>query len=340
MSVFTQFTGNTPSQAVWTRAFNSSTTFVPAESGWYQFLAVGAGGSGGAAAAASFYGVYTARANGGGAGGCAIKTAFVSAGASIVITIGAGGFGGTANTFSNSTASGSSGSITTVVGGGVSLTCNAGAGGTALATSGNIAPSVGGNATGGDYNFSGGGGGSLSVSLYQVGGIGGGAVGFFGTGLTSTSRGGPGTGSVGSDNRAGDGYSIAQYGFSPGSNVSIANIQPTLGAPPLIFGISHDGVGQTTAGSSINAYPSPAVGAGGAGVSAGEANNPSTGGLFGGGGGNYTYTNSGSIGGARGGTGGRGGGGGGVGAFADPGNCQSIGGTGGSGFVQIGFLGS
>jgi hypothetical protein len=340
MSVFSQFTAGTPTQPAWTRAFNSSTTFVPSQSGWYQFLVVGAGGGGGASATATqnLGNLYTLGAIGGGAGGCAIKTAFIASGASIVITLGAGGNGGSVNS-AGTAANGNSGSITTVVGGGVSITCNAGSGGSGTVSAVNLNSSVGGNATGGDENWTGGGSQSATISTYSFVARGGGSVGFFGTGYTAAGVQGAGTGGdgrQGSRTRAGDGYSVAQYGGGGGGNFPVGNLQAWSGAP-VILGLAHNGFGQTPVNpSNVAALVYAGVGAGGAYVAGSEANSRSQAGLFGGGG---ACLNSGNTPSSFGGTAGRGGGGGGASTLAYS-SGGAGGGPGGGGFVMVGFLGS
>jgi hypothetical protein len=324
MSVFSQFTtGTGGSIPALVQAFNSSTTFVPGISGYYGILVVGAGGGGGSIGSYTNGYNYSYRAQGGSAGGTSVKIAYLTSGSSIVITIGAGGSAGYEQ-------AGGSGSITTVIGGGVSITCNAGQGG-ATSSSTNLAARAGGNGVGGDLNWTGGGAPAQNGTAPQ----GGCSVGFFGTGYASNGWYGAGTGRAGDSSYPGGAYGYVQYG---GNQTSTA---PALGeqliAPPVIFGISMNGQGSTTS----NAIK--AIGVGGLG---GPSNSSSIaaspGGMFAGGGSaQVSYFNQPNLN-AAGGAGGKGGGGGSATAFGGYSGYtagQIFGGSGGAGFVQIGFLG-
>lgn len=138
------------------RIIATSQTWVAPVTGEYFIFAVGAGG-GGAGMNSGWYGPAT----GGGAGGLAIKRAYLPAGTSLAITIGAGGGGG-----SNGNAS--AGNATTVSGGGVSLFAGGGAGGTiVINTQTLIAGSAGGSASGGDWNLTGGRSGRAELISYN-----------------------------------------------------------------------------------------------------------------------------------------------------------------------------
>lgn len=341
MSVFTQFTSGTAgSLPAFNQVFTSSGTFTAPISGWYGFYVVGAGGAGGGAGGYDAPGGAPV-AQGGSAGGSAVKIAYVASGTSIVVTIGAGG-NAPGNQFWGNAATGNAGGVTTVVGGNVSITCNGGPGGEAsVATQGtvNLTAKTGGTATGGDYNWTG--GGVVAVGNNANGGIitGGGAVGVFGTGQQGQqgNTGGAGTGST-----SGFGYGYVAFGGSTSFTNTSFNAN-TLVAPGIIFGVPQNGKPITNA---TNEVAGIGAGGGSSQFNSGSPNNVSggAGGLFGGGGGATGFAYFPSNGAGSGGTGGRGAGGGGGcarsdGGFNNPGIAFASGGTGGSGWAMIGFLG-
>jgi len=193
MSIYSQF-GASPFNPVTVQHFTTSQTFVPKFTGWATFVVVGSGG-GGKGAWLSYrqynYGTQVSN-NGAGtsgaAGGVAIKTIYVQAGSSYVITVGAGGAGMQHYPGYNTNGRAGSGSVSSVVGPGISLVVTGGQGG---GSSGSVALSaVGGtiaNATNCTYDWYAAGGAGLD-------GGGGGAVGIFGSGVVATSTYGAGTG--------------------------------------------------------------------------------------------------------------------------------------------------
>lgn len=182
MSLFTQFTGsvqdlaNAAAQdptlgdyAVKRYDFFSSTNFTVPDSGNYLIIAVGAGGSGGAVRVTP--NPVFSRATGGAAGGTCIKLVSLTASDVYSIVIGAGGLGVSTPSVGNP------GGNTTVIGTNVSLTASGGEGGAADSLA------IGGTASGGDLNYTGGNGGSITIStIGRSGATGGGAPGLNGTG--------------------------------------------------------------------------------------------------------------------------------------------------------------
>jgi hypothetical protein len=160
----------------------ASTTWTAPITGTYLIFAVGAGGSGAARPAGTPGSNQVTCTTGGSAGGLAIKSAFLSAGTRLSITIGAGGAAVTSTSFGNN------GGSTIVTGGGVSLNAGGGRGGTTdfFSISGTTVGSAGGTASGGDWNFTGGASGDTSGTTASGGRCeaysGGGAVAWYGTG--------------------------------------------------------------------------------------------------------------------------------------------------------------
>ena len=156
---------------------NQSQTWVPHRNGTVAIYVVGAGGAGGKRQG----GVDCGMATGGGAGGfCIKKTLDVTTSGSFTVTIGAGG----AATYSSTqNVTGVAGGNSTVAGTGLSatLTANGGAGGGFIGGENNagVAGGAGGTASNGDYNRTGGRGGSVDANLGSASvriGTGGGAV--------------------------------------------------------------------------------------------------------------------------------------------------------------------
>ena len=156
---------------------NQSQTWVPHRNGTVAIYVVGAGGSGGKRQG----GVDCGMATGGGAGGfCIKKTLDVTTSGSFTVTIGAGGV---APYSSTQDVAGVAGGNSTVAGTGLSatLTSNGGAGGGFISGENNagVAGGAGGTASNGDYNRTGGRGGSVDANLGSAAvriGTGGGAV--------------------------------------------------------------------------------------------------------------------------------------------------------------------
>lgn len=341
MSYFSQFTGG-PKAILGSVGFSSSTTFVAPFTGWYQIFAVGGGGAGGGAMnnSAGSPADTMPKALGGGAGGSCFKTAYITAGASIVITIGTGGTATGGNSVNAKTRTGNSGNITTVVGGGVSLTCNGGAGGTSALNANLGTPTAGGNATGGDVNLTGGAGQSITVNVVsRAYASGGGAVGLFGNGfagsdITNTSNASPGGGAASSTGNA----------FNAPFGASVFN-NSTFGTPvnfaPNVAGLSIMGNrGSTNSDSNMGA-------SNGASSDFFNSNTVAirTSGAFAGGTGiGYKRESAASVA-VDAGNANFGGGGGGLAIFVtgagDPNyNANGTAGSGGAGLVQILYLGS
>lgn len=178
MSFFTQF--GSSAQPLLQFMVKQSRVFTVPATGNYLIYAIGGGGSGGCTTVNGLYG----KSTGGGAGGLAIKSVYLTAGDSLSITIGAGGAAASTGT-QNVAGNGTAGGATTVVGPGVSLTASGGGGGSGVISANvyNLSGGQGGNATGGDFNFQGGNGGSITVSTathYTNFYTGGGAVAFYG----------------------------------------------------------------------------------------------------------------------------------------------------------------
>ena len=141
-----------------------SQTFVPPRNGTVNIICIGAGGSGSYCWQAG-----GTIATGGGAGGLCIKEGLdVTTSSSFTVTIGAGGAG----VASNSRVNGNAGGNTTVSGTGLSstLTANGGGGGQKeFVTENGAAGGTGGTASNGDFNRTGGAGGSVGAGIVTSG---------------------------------------------------------------------------------------------------------------------------------------------------------------------------
>lgn len=176
-----------------TQVFTSGTAATytaPANTQWVKVTVVGGGGAGGA--------FVSAKGSGGGGGGVAIKSLAMTAGQTLIYTVGGAG------------------ALSTVVSGTLTITsiiANKGVDGAAYTYGAGVAPGgSGGTATGGDLNITGGAGGSTygsSTSITtQISGVGGNCPGFgsgggavggaIAVGLNGSGYGGGGSGSVGS----------------------------------------------------------------------------------------------------------------------------------------------
>lgn len=209
MSVYSQF-NSTPTNPLAIEYITSSQVYTARASGWVNFVAVGSGG--GAKGGwfmywANNYTLTSGAGCAGAAGGLAIKSVYVQAGASYTITVGAGGTGIQHYNGFNTNARAGSGSVTSVVGPGISLVVTGGQGG---GSSGNtVNPGAGGsilNTTNTTYDYYNTGGASSNGVA-----SGGSAVGIYGNGVaanTGTGAGtGGGTGTTG--NAPSNGYSNA-----------------------------------------------------------------------------------------------------------------------------------
>ncbi|CAN7738318.1 hypothetical protein [Duganella sp. LjRoot269] len=153
--------GRAVSSLLFTRAelLLTSGTFTAKITGPHRAYLQGPGGSGGIVSAASGSGV-TVSATGGAAGGTAIKDFDAVAGAAYTFLAGAPGAAPTGNT-----SNGNAGSTSTFTGAGVSLSCNGGNGGTySQSTTSVLLGATGGTASGGDFNYQGGGSGSCGIN--------------------------------------------------------------------------------------------------------------------------------------------------------------------------------
>jgi hypothetical protein len=217
-----------------TQMITVSTTWVAPMTGTFLIYAVGGGGGGNEGFGAHWV------ASGGGAGGFAIKAARLQLNDALTITIGAGGTKGTSPT---------AGGATTVYGAGLNILAGGGGAGSAIIQpffSAAVSGGTGGTATGGDWNLTGGAGGSASLSPYGGGYegamSGGGAVAWFGqayrggnatcnnVGYGYAYGGGAGIGGRGGDatilNNPDGNYAIGSGGgaTAPGQDVSSASI--------------------------------------------------------------------------------------------------------------------
>jgi hypothetical protein len=217
-----------------TQMITVSTTWVAPMTGTFLIYAVGGGGGGKETGGANFV------ASGGGAGGLAIKAARLQAGAALTISIGAGGTKGSSAT---------DGGDTTIYGAGLNIRAGGGSRGVGEENpyrSVTYSGGAGGTATGGDWNLTGGAGGSAGLAPYGGGYEGamggGGAVAWFGQayrGGNATCNnvgngyaygGGAGIGGRGGDaeilNNGAGNYAIGSGGgaTAPGQDVSSASI--------------------------------------------------------------------------------------------------------------------
>lgn len=309
--------------------FDSKSYAVP-QSGWYRITAVGAGGSG-AASSSGF-------AQGGCAGGLAQKKVKLTAGDTLVITLGLGGTS-VSSVSGNAGAAGNAGGNTTVTGPGLSLTANGGPGG----GFGNpVTAKTGGTASGGDFNRTGGG---APASAVAKGATGGGSIAFLlSTGypagactVVESASGGAGVGGSslvpsaphyvsggGGSFGTASGATLVTYGGPDyfGQYAASGASGAFDATPPLTFPIGGGGGG-------VGGSGGPGGGGGGA-WSPGSTSSAAAGGLGAGGGGCYSSS-------ATGGSGGAGGGGGGASSNASS-TCNS--GRGGNGFALVEFLGA
>ncbi|GJE45382.1 hypothetical protein F6X53_11410 [Methylobacterium soli] len=213
---------------------------------------VGPGASGGVARAGS--GI-PAAATGGGAGGLAIKSFSATAGQSFTATLGAGGVGVTlaASPTTNSQA-GLAGGVSSFTGNGLNVVANSGGPGQASTAGGTVPGATGGTATGGDYNYTGGGSGP-ATSTSGVAATGGGAVAWFGvayasgsvnitTGLAAT--GGAGVGGKSADATATSVFTGGGGAFGPGTAVALNT--SNVGGPDI------DGISQSQASAASVTY--------------------------------------------------------------------------------------
>lgn len=292
---------------------------VPLNVSSIRVRVVGAGGSGASGGAQ--------QGTGGGGGGYAHGVFNVTSGTSYTITVGSGGVAKTVVEL-NGNAGGSSsfGSLISATGGGAGLYQ---ASSTALLSGG-----AGGIGTGGDFQASGGNGGSklsgfTGGQLYTGGGGAGSQLGAGGSGgdikanISTISTGGGGV----VNNGGTVATTIANIGTGGGSAFSSPDINPTISSGGV------DIIG-TSANNPISAsirFPFDSfTGAGGNGATGGTATNGTLGGGGGGVGGSPTYVGKGGIGGG-------GGGGGNTTIYAGNGG---IGGGGGAGYTYSGSGGN
>lgn len=279
--------------------------YVP-KTGYYEVFAIGAGGNGGLAMVNTQIGC----AGGGGGGGCSIKTAYLTKGAVLTITVGAGATYQAQSSIGTQT--GNSGGNTTVTGGGISLFAGGGAGGTAGTTSGvTYAGGVGGSASGGDLNFKGGDGGSAIATTTGICAGGGGAVSFYGantrggnashtgSGRWPVAGGGGGIGGNGGDATATSNYAAGAGGsYSSNGTNATSGVAATTGAIAYLYQFMGSGnyynasnfltpAGPPSAGQNDGASSTAYMGSG-SGACVGISVTPATGGTswaFGGSGG-------------------------------------------------------
>lgn len=323
----------------------SSKTWVAPANGWVRFVITGGGGGGAAVASDNTAGNQYRAASGGAAAGFGIKTIYVSKGNSYVITIGAGGGVGSANSGINGAANGSTGGTSSVVGPSIYLVANGGGGGQTYAsntsTPGTASASTGGTCNGADISGIGGSGAARTTnSAYGTQPTGGGGVGVFGgTGVSSVAGSGAGAGTLYT-------YSSNYFYSSPGSiysaNGSINSAISAVSSAGIqhIPGVSLSGILGTN-----NAVQQPpnasGPGCGGSGnntvINIGDAYYGMAGGAFAGGASILVNDYN-----AIGGQGGYGGGGGGAGVACNTnsfGNQNASGGSGGQGLVIVEWLG-
>lgn len=139
-----------------------SSTFTFPYDGKVKIYCIGGGGGGGRGSTANNRSIGT----GGAAGGTAVKVLDVTANDSIICTIGAGGNGSTGNPGSGAAGGQSAVNSNTLT---IALTANGGSGGVgANISNGGTFSNVSGAGTGsgGDYNFTGGLGGTISISSW------------------------------------------------------------------------------------------------------------------------------------------------------------------------------
>jgi hypothetical protein len=143
-------------KVLWT--FGASDSFVCPMDGYYRFYVLGAGGAGGWAhtnAAAN------ALTTGGAGGGFCYKRKFLKKGTVLTVVVGSGSNQPTLTV--NTATVGTNGGSSSVSGGGLSLYAGGGEGGKASLNTVLSTRSVGGSASGGDINFKGGDGGTVTA---------------------------------------------------------------------------------------------------------------------------------------------------------------------------------
>lgn len=333
MSNLTQFLGTGNNFPLITRYFISSGSFVAPCNGWATFLLVGAGGAGGLAQNGS---IAQTVATGGGAGATCIKRAYVTAGQTFTITLGAGGTYTPTGSNTERRAGVAGGNSTITASGFTTMTANGGGGGAGAFSLDAQSGGAGGTASGGDANLTGGRGGN---TVDNTGGnacrqTGGGGVNIYGTGYnggdvtavvsggTRCGTGGGGIGSAGVDNFNSNSYSNGGSSLEAGKGINLTNIPATASREDLL---------------AVPFYGLPLFGTNGINATAGGGGNAAStsggaGGMFGGGGANSGSTNSitpsvGGIGGGSGGTAGAN-----ITFAADP--------RGGAGFAMVLFHGA
>lgn len=200
-------------------AYTESGVFI-APTTHFRVWVFGGGGSGGAACALLIGGSSVAMhagASGGGAGGTAIKDVRCNVGSTFTVAIGAGGASvngslsiySSANASNNGTkqAQGNNGGDSRFTGPGVDIVASGGRGGQSYAVIGlsssasaSVAAGLGGAGSGGDWNFTGGSGGAISLSgsnTRQSDATGGGAPGIISNGNGSMNAAGASAGRLG-----------------------------------------------------------------------------------------------------------------------------------------------
>jgi hypothetical protein len=182
-ATITKASGVATAAQVFTRmaVYLTSGTHVAKVNGPHRHYLVGAGAGGGKSEGSTVSVAYNA--TGGGAGGLAVKDTDSAIGDTFTFSAGAPGAG-----TNSAVGAGTAGGVSTVTGPGVSLTANGGAAGQGTATAAALAGSAGGTATGGDYNYTGGGSGSCGAHIgtnHLHHATGGGAVAWSGVGYPS-----------------------------------------------------------------------------------------------------------------------------------------------------------
>lgn len=195
-----------PISGVNLRVFDTSGTFTPTVTGYYEVYVSGGGGSG---CAFNDGGLGPPGCGtGGGAGGFAIKKILLTAGIAYTCTVGAGGASVSRTT--RGATSGNTGGASSFSGSGITtITANGGSGGLGNVTGAIVAGGAGGTATGGDFNYTGGDGGSITVAQGVSGFTGGGAVAirgvsYRGGNITVNASSGASTGGAGVGGNGGD----------------------------------------------------------------------------------------------------------------------------------------
>lgn len=296
------------------QTFLSSGTFTPSVSGTYKVFVIGGGGSGGANCSTSGYGA----SSGGAAGGMAIKSLTLSSSTTYTVTVGAGG--AATATITSGTAQGNAGGTTSFSGSGITtVSATGGGGGLATNSANSVSGATGGTATGGDYNYTGGGSGVPTVTTGGTcnAATGGGAVSLYGNAYASGSASATGTGAAAASGGAGVG---GNSGSATGASSSAVSAGGGVGSA------SSNSTGTTgitpAAACAISAFPFVVNGS--SGYHTGTANDPllNGGSGAGGAGSRLTTTSSAGAGGAF---------AGGGAAVSSGGSSQSYSGPGGIG---------